>query len=71
MICFMATIITSSFVATIYYNLPDLNLLEEQNVWMIPGSTYGEAGEGYVRISNAQPAERLAEAMERIKKFIS
>jgi len=48
-----------------------MNLLEEQNVWMIPGSTYGEAGEGYVRISNAQPAERLAEAMERIKKFIS
>ena len=48
-----------------------MKLLEEQNVWMIPGSTYGERGEGYVRISNAQPEERLTEAMERIERFIS
>lgn len=48
-----------------------MKLLEEQNVWMIPGSTYGDSGEGYVRISNAQPVKRLSEAMERIKKFIS
>jgi LL-diaminopimelate aminotransferase len=46
-------------------------LLEQSNVWMIPGSTYGSAGEGYVRISNAVPAERLEEAMDRMKKFIS
>ena len=44
-------------------------LLEERNVWMIPGSAYGEKGEGYVRIANAQPVERIAEAMERLKKF--
>jgi LL-diaminopimelate aminotransferase len=48
-----------------------LKLLEKENVWMIPGSTYGKGGEGYVRISNALPAERIAEAMERIEKFIS
>jgi len=48
-----------------------LQLLEKENVWMIPGSTYGKSGEGYVRISNALPAERIAEAMERIEKFIS
>jgi LL-diaminopimelate aminotransferase len=47
-----------------------LKLLEEKNVWMIPGSTYGKNGEGYVRISNAQPAERIQEAMERIASFI-
>jgi len=47
-----------------------LQLLEQQNVWMIPGSSYGKNGEGYVRISNAQPVERIAEAMERIEKFI-
>jgi len=46
-------------------------LLEESNVWMIPGSAYGEKGEGYVRIANAQPVEVIAEAMERLKKFTS
>jgi len=46
-------------------------LLEESNVWMIPGSAYGEKGEGYVRIANAQPVDRIAEAMERLKKFTS
>ncbi len=45
-------------------------LLEREDVWMIPGSTYGKNGEGYVRISNAQPVERIAEAMKRIEKFI-
>jgi LL-diaminopimelate aminotransferase len=44
--------------------------LEKGNVWMIPGSAYGAQGEGYVRISCAQPAERIAEAMERMEKFI-
>ena len=47
-----------------------LQLLEQQNVWTIPGSTYGRNGEGYVRISNAQSVERIAEAMGRIEKFI-
>jgi LL-diaminopimelate aminotransferase len=46
-------------------------LLEHEDVWMIPGPTYGKNGEGYVRISNAQPVERIAEAMERIEKFVS
>ena len=45
--------------------------LEEGGVWMIPGSAYGKMGEGYVRISCAQPAERIAEAMERMQRFIS
>jgi LL-diaminopimelate aminotransferase len=48
-----------------------LELLEKENVWMIPGSTYGKSGEGYVRISNVLPVERIAEAMERIARFIS
>jgi aminotransferase len=38
---------------------------------MIPGSAYGEKGEGYARIANAQSVERIEEAMQRIKKFIS
>ena len=48
-----------------------MKFLDESNVWVIPGSTYGEGGEGYVRISNAQPVERIAEAMERMESFIS
>jgi len=48
-----------------------LKLLEKENVWMIPGSTYGKSGEGYVRISNVLPVERIAEAMEWIARFIS
>jgi LL-diaminopimelate aminotransferase len=48
-----------------------LKLLEEKDVWMIPGSAYGSKGEGYVRVSNAQPIERIAEAIERIQEFIS
>jgi LL-diaminopimelate aminotransferase len=45
-------------------------VLEEVDVWMIPGSMYGEYGEGYFRIALTHPAERLAEAMERLKRFI-
>jgi len=48
-----------------------LKLLQEENVWMIPGSSYGERGEGFVRISCVQPTGRIGEAMERIEKFIS
>lgn len=48
-----------------------LKFLEEENVWMIPGSAYGKGGEGFVRISCVQSVERIAEAMERMEKFIS
>jgi len=36
-------------------------------VWMIPGSMYGKYGEGYLRIALTHPAERIAEAMRRLK----
>jgi len=48
-----------------------VKLLEEANLWMIPGSAYGERGEGYARISNAQSVERIEEAMERMEKVMS
>jgi len=34
---------------------------------MIPGSMYGKYGEGYLRIALTHPAERIAEAMRRLK----
>jgi LL-diaminopimelate aminotransferase len=46
-------------------------VLDAVNVWMIPGSMYGEHGEGYLRIALTHPVERLAEAMRRIIQFMS
>jgi len=46
-------------------------ILNKIAVWMIPGSMYGKYGEGYFRIALTHPAERLAEAMDRLKKFMS
>jgi len=45
-------------------------VLDEIAVWMIPGSMYGMHGEGFFRIALTHPAERLKEAMERLKKFL-
>jgi LL-diaminopimelate aminotransferase len=47
-----------------------LKVLDEVDLWMIPGSIYGKYGEGYLRIALTHPAERLGEAMDRLKKFI-
>lgn len=41
-------------------------MLEEVHVSMTPGVAFGEAGEGYVRISLGSPTARVAEAMNRI-----
>jgi len=45
-------------------------VLDEIAVWMIPGSMYGRYGEGYFRIALTHPAERLAEAMARLYKYL-
>jgi LL-diaminopimelate aminotransferase len=45
-------------------------VLDAISVWMIPGSMYGEHGEGYFRIALTHPTARLAEAMDRLKRFI-
>lgn len=45
-------------------------LLEEVHVSLAPGMIFGPGGEGFVRISLVQPAERLAEAMERIRDML-
>jgi len=45
-------------------------VLEAISVWMIPGSMYGTHGEGFFRIALTHPSARLAEAMERLSRFI-
>ncbi len=44
-------------------------LLHQTGVSMTPGSVYGPSGKCYVRISLVTPAERLKEAMTRIKEM--
>lgn len=44
-----------------------MHVLDDAGVWVTPGTAYGEAGEGYFRLSLCVPEERLAEAMERMK----
>ncbi len=46
------------------------HLLETAAVVITPGRGYGEAGEGYFRISLTYPEARLQEAMERIEKAL-
>ena len=45
-------------------------LLEEENVAAVPGSAFGESGEGFLRISYAYSMDNLKEAMERLARFI-
>lgn len=44
--------------------------LEEERVAAVPGSAFGESGEGYLRISYAYSIEKLKLAMERLSRFI-
>ena len=45
-------------------------LLHEQEIAVIPGSAFGESGEGHVRISYSYSMNHLREACSRIRKFL-
>ena len=45
--------------------------LEEEKVAAVPGTAFGESGEGFLRISYAYSLETLKIAMERMKRFIT
>ena len=45
-------------------------LLREEEVALIPGSAFGEAGTGFVRCSYATSYEQLEKALERIGRFL-
>lgn len=44
-------------------------LLEETGVSITPGIVYGQAGEGYLRVSLGTPTERIKEAMRRLAEW--
>lgn len=46
-----------------------MSVLKDTGVWMIPGSMYGQQGEGYLRIALTHPSDRLAQAMDRLKEW--
>jgi len=45
-------------------------LLEEEKVAVVPGTAFGNCGEGYIRISYASSLENLKEAVLRMKRFL-
>ena len=47
-----------------------VDLLKNAGVAVIPGVAFGAHGEGYFRIALVQPEKRLAEAVERIGKWL-
>ncbi len=46
-------------------------LLHEQKVAVVPGTAFGECGEGFVRVSYAYSIKQISKAVERIQKFAS
>ncbi|MEN6565952.1 MAG: aminotransferase class I/II-fold pyridoxal phosphate-dependent enzyme [Veillonellales bacterium] len=45
-------------------------LLRTEKIALVPGDAFGTSGEGFVRCSYATSADKLAEALERIHRFI-
>lgn len=45
-------------------------LLEEEKVAIVPGTAFGNCGEGFLRVSYAYSLEDLKKALARIEKFI-
>ena len=45
-------------------------LLYAQRVAVVPGNSFGESGEGFVRISYSYSIEHLMEALKRIEAFL-
>lgn len=45
-------------------------LLDAKKLAVVPGSAFGESGEGFIRISYAYSLKKLKEAMGRLKEFV-
>ncbi|MBQ4152054.1 MAG: pyridoxal phosphate-dependent aminotransferase, partial [Schwartzia sp.] len=46
------------------------DLLRTEHVALVPGSAFGECGEGYVRCSYATALDKIDEALARIGNFV-
>ena len=45
-------------------------LLFDQKVALVPGSAFGESGEGFVRVSYCYSTKHIIEVLKRLKKFL-
>ncbi|MBN1623061.1 MAG: aminotransferase class I/II-fold pyridoxal phosphate-dependent enzyme [Clostridia bacterium] len=45
-------------------------LLREEKVLVVPGTAFGDSGEGYVRATYASSMENIKEALDRMKRFL-
>ena len=45
-------------------------LLKEEKCAIVPGTAFGECGEGYARISYAYSVKHISDAIEKIERFI-
>ena len=46
-------------------------MLKEKKVVVVPGTAFGDCGEGFLRISYAYSLDKLKEAMDRMEEFIT
>lgn len=47
------------------------DLLDKSQVAVVPGITYGEVGDGYIRIALTRNDDEIQEAVERIAKYVN
>lgn len=45
-------------------------LLQEERLALVPGTAFGDCGEGYVRVSYAYSLKHINQALERLEKFM-
>ena len=45
-------------------------LLREEKIAIVPGTAFGDCGEGYLRVSYAYSMEDLKRAIRRIRRFV-
>ena len=48
-----------------------MRFLREEEVAVVPGTAFGDSGEGFLRISYAYSIEKLEKAMDKMEKFIN
>ena len=46
------------------------DLLNKEHVVVVPGTAFGESGEGFIRISYAYSLDALKEAIKRIERYL-
>lgn len=48
-----------------------IDILQKVQVVVTPGTAFGEAGEGFIRMSFASSEEELREAVKRLKNYFN